>query len=157
MSMELYVLSDMRLASIDDWRRAIDAEGFGLRLSGEKRFEDLGGYLPAWWGEKQAGFECDHRDARELMNEFRDIGFERLWTYALAFRWGADLNACQGANMAAAAYSRATAGVVFDPEAGVVLDPAAAAVRVREMERLLPSIESALRDLARQAVPKSDV
>jgi hypothetical protein len=58
--------------------------------------------------------------------------------------------------MAATAYARATEGVVFDPEAGVVLEPAEAAARVREMERVLPSIQAALRGLVQKFTPKSD-
>src|SRR5437763_1035537 len=105
MSMEIYVLSNMRLASIDDWQQAIDAEGFGLRLSADTPFEAVRGHLPAWWGDKQAGFECDHWEASELMHEHPEINFGRRWAHALAFRWGADLYACQGANMAATAYA----------------------------------------------------
>jgi hypothetical protein len=155
MSMEIYVLSDKRLSSMDEWQKAIDAEDFGLRLSADRSFEALSGHLPAWWKAKRAGFECDHWGAHELMDECPEIDFRRRWTYALAFRWGADLNACQGANMAATAYAQATDGVVFDPEAGTILNPADAAARVREMERLLPSIEEAIRNLTRQVTPKS--
>lgn len=43
MSMELFVLSDRRLASIAEWQRAINAESFPLRLSPETPFEELDG------------------------------------------------------------------------------------------------------------------
>ena len=90
-----------------EWQRIIDVEGFGLRLSADVQIETLGGHLPAWWGERQASFECDHWNAAELIDEYPEINFRRSWAYALAFRWGADLNACQGANMAATAYASA--------------------------------------------------
>lgn len=43
MSMELFVLSDRRLASIAEGQRAINAESFPLRLSPETPFEELDG------------------------------------------------------------------------------------------------------------------
>ena len=147
--MEIYVLSDRRLASLDAWQQAVDADGFGLRFLGEIPIETIRGYLPAQWKEKPAGFECSHWNASELMREYPEVNFGRLWSHALALRWGADLNACQGANMAATAYANATEGVVFDPEAGALFSPAQAAARVREMEKLLPSIEAALKDIGR--------
>jgi hypothetical protein len=152
MSMEIYVLSDLQLTSIGEWQRAIDSEGYALRLSTETSFEALNGFLPAQWREEKTGFECNHWSASELANEYPTIG--RQWTHALAFRWGADLNACQAAIMAATAYARATKGIVFDPEAGVLLTPEAAAKRVRDMEKRLPEIEAALRNIAQDFEPK---
>jgi hypothetical protein len=52
--------------------------------------------------------------------------------------------------MAAAAYARATNGVVFDPEAHKILAPQEAAERVREMEKTLPAIEAALRNMVQR-------
>jgi hypothetical protein len=43
---------------------------------------------------------------------------------------------------------------VFDPEAGVLLTPEAAAKRVRDMEKRLPEIEAALRNIAQDFEPK---
>ena len=47
MSMEIYVLSDRRLASLSDWQEAIEAEGFGLQLATGRSLDDLRGHLPA--------------------------------------------------------------------------------------------------------------
>jgi len=149
MSMEIYILSDRQLASVEAWQQAIDAEGFRLRLLDDRPIARLRGHLPARWKERPAGFECYHDDPYELTAGYPDIDFGHRWSYALALRWGADLNACQGANMAACAYARATDGVVFETEAGVIMNPDEAAAHVRETERLLPSVEAALQKLAR--------
>lgn len=148
MSMEIYILSDRQLASVEAWQKAIDAEGVGLALLDDGPIDRLRGHLPARWKERPAGFECYHDDPDELIADYPDIDFGHRWSCALALRWGADLMACQGANMAACAYARATDGVVFDPEAGVVMSAAEAAVQVREIERILPSVEAALQKLA---------
>lgn len=145
MSMEAYVLSDRQLVSMVDWQRAIEREGFKLQLLGERPFGALSGHLPALLGRKQAGFECDHWNANRLMDENSDIDFGHRWKHALAFRWGADLNACLGAYIALAAYAKAVAGVVLDCEEGGLLIPQQALDVARKMESDLPSVEKAVR------------
>jgi hypothetical protein len=135
MSMEMYVLSDKGLGSIADWQRAIEAEGFGLRLDTEREFDALGGHLPAHLGEQHAGFECDHWDAGELMDEDPSVDYGRRWKHALAFRWGGDLYACLGASIAATAYARATDGVVLDCEENRILTPPEALEITRLIEQ----------------------
>src|SRR5712691_4097640 len=110
MSIEIFVLSDRRLGSIAEWQQAIDSEGFDLRLDASRPFEALSGHLPAHRGEQHAGFECDHWDPKDVMDEesCADIDFGRRWTQALAFRFGGDFYALWGAYAAAAAYAKAT-------------------------------------------------
>ncbi len=148
--MEIYVLSDKRLSSVKEWQQAIDKEGFALRISADRSFETLKGYLPAWWKGERAGFECGHWDAHELMAECPDVHFGRQWTYALAFRWGADLKACLGAYIAATAYAVASEGVVFDCEEGKVKTPEQARETVREIEVELPMVEARLNEILRE-------
>ena len=141
MSIEIFALSDKRLGSIAEWQQAIKSEGFDLRLDTSRPFEDLSGHLPAYRGEQHAGFECDHWDPIDVMDEesCADIDFGRRWTQALAFRFGGDYHALWGAFAAAAAYARATGGVVFDGESGEVMPPDEAAATARDIERHLPS------------------
>jgi hypothetical protein len=110
MSMEVYVLSDEQLPSIEAWQQSIDAAGFALRLSTERPFAALRGALPVILGDRASSFECDHWDAATLMAEMPDVAFGRPWAYALAFRWGADIDGGAAAYMAAAAYATATGG-----------------------------------------------
>ena len=142
MSIEIFVLSDKRLSSIAEWQQAIDAEGFDLRLATSRSFDELSGHLPAHRGQQHAGFECDHWDPKEVMDEefCGAIDFGRPWTQALAFRFGGDFHALWGAYAAAAAYAKATEGVLFDSESGEVLPPDKAAQAAREIERDLPNL-----------------
>ena len=127
MSMELYVLSDRRLASIDEWQRAIDGEDFPLRLSTETPFDDVNGFLPMELRGTSTGFECDHWDAGSVLKDYADVDFGRAWTCALAFRWlGSNFAELLAAWMAGSAYARATDGVVFDLETGEVMTPSRA-------------------------------
>jgi|SoiMethySBSTD1v2_1073268.scaffolds.fasta_scaffold708291_2 hypothetical protein len=142
MSIEIFVLSDKRLSSIAEWQQAIDAEGFDLRLDSSRPFANLSGHLPAQRRGRHAGFECDHWDPKDVMEEdgCADIDFGGDWTQALAFRFGGDFHALWGAYAAAAAYAKATQGVVFDGESGEVLAPDNAVKVARDLERDLPSI-----------------
>lgn len=139
MSIEIFVLSDRRLASMAEWQRAIDAEGFDLKLDASSPFEQLNGHLPAHRGAQHAGFECDHSDPADVMESCTGIDFGRRWTQALAFRFGGDFHALWGAYAAAAAYAKATEGVVLDGESGEVLTPDNALAAAHDLERDLES------------------
>lgn len=138
MSIEIYVLSDRSLNSIAEWQEAIKREGADLQLDGSRPFEALSGHLPAHRGEQHAGFECDHWDPAEIIDTYSDIDFGHRWTKLLAFRFGGDEFALWGAFVAAAAYARATEGVVFDSEAGELLSPDRAIELARSVEQSLP-------------------
>lgn len=136
MSIEIFVMSDRRLGSIAEWQRAIEEEGFSLRLDASRPLEAIGGHLPAWRGSELAGFECNHRDPADLLDDddLVDIDFRRRWTQTLAFRFDRNFLALWGAFAAATAYTRATGGVVFDSEAREVLTPDKTAEIVRDVE-----------------------
>src|SRR5947208_11683434 len=118
MSIEMSVLSDRRLASTAEWQRAIDAEGFPLRLDPDCALAEARGFFPAHFGDKLTGFECYHDDAGETMDGYPDIDFGRRWTFAVGFRIIGDFAELRAAWMAATAYAHATGGVVFDPQEG---------------------------------------
>lgn len=145
MSMEMYVLSDRRLASVDAWQEAIDQGGFPLRLSQETPFAKLHGALPVVLGQRQTAFECDHWNSKELMAEKPDVDFGHAWTYALAFRWGGDVYAGSSAYAAAAAYAAATDGVIFDCQEGKIISTQRAAATSRELKQSKPVVDEAVR------------
>jgi hypothetical protein len=153
MSMEIHALSDRQLTSIAEWQQAIDAEGFGLRLSAARPFESLKGFLPAHSGEEKTGFECYHDDARELLAAYSAFDFGRPWKFVLSFRWSANLAACLAAYMAATAYAKATDGVVFEAEESRILAPQQALDCTRQIEKDLPAVQAELDRMARD--PKS--
>jgi hypothetical protein len=151
MAMELFVLSDKKLASIDEWQQAIEREAFPLRLSVETPFSNVNGFLPAKLRDQPTGFECDHWDAGSLITHYVDVDFGRNWNFALAFRWrGSDVDEMQAAWMAGAAYARATDGGVFDLESGQVMMPSAAAQICSDIVRDLPLMGEALQTVLKK-------
>jgi hypothetical protein len=148
MSMELYVLSDIRLTSIDDWQQAIDAAGFPLRLSAARPFAELSGVLPVQLSGRQTAFECDHWDTddqEDLIETYDDVDFDRRWKYTLAFRWTGNPYEGIATYLAAGAYAKATGGVVFDCEEGKIISPERAVEIASEIEQQIPLIEEALK------------
>lgn len=145
MSMELYVLSDKRLTSIDAWQETIDAEGLPLQLSAGVPLADLHGALPVLLAGRPTAFEYDHLDAGELISDFPDIAFGHQWKCAVSFRWGADLDAGVAAYLASAAYALATKGVILDCQEGKMISPKRGIDVARELERSEPMIELAVR------------
>jgi len=150
MSMEIYVLSDRRLASVDAWQKAINEGGIPLQLSEETPFQRLHGALPVVFDRRQTAFECDHCNARELMTETPDVDFGRVWTYALAFRWGGDVYAGASSYAAAAAYAAATGGVVFDCQEGKLISFQQAVATSRELPQSQSVVDEAIRRVLEQ-------
>jgi hypothetical protein len=147
MALELFVLSDKKLSSVADWQAAIDREGYPLRLDGNKPIDALRGFLPALLRETKTGFECNPWPAAEFMREMPSIDFGHDWNHVLAFRWGSNLNQVPAVWMAAAAYAKATNGVVFDEEQGKIRSAADAQTVVGDIEREMPEVEALLRQL----------
>jgi hypothetical protein len=136
MAMEIFALSDRRLNSIAEWQRAIDAEGFPfpVRLSANRPFGEIRGLLPVQYDNSQSGFECDHWAPRSIEADYPNVALGHAWTYAMAFRFGINRGGLECAWMAAAAYARATNGVVFDTEEARVFQPEEAVQLVRKIE-----------------------
>jgi len=144
MSMEIHVLSDKRLPSIAAWQEAIDAEGFDLKLDTEVQFETAKGFVPALLRGQQSGFECYHDDFRELKEAYGHVPYFKScpdWKHVLSFRWGSLAHEGVSVFMAATAYAKATAGVVYEPEEGRALTLDEVRQVVRDFEKLLSSEE----------------
>jgi hypothetical protein len=88
------------------------------------------------------------------MDEHSDVDFGHRWKHVLAFRWGADLDACQGAYVALAAYAKASGGIIFDCEEGKLLTPHQALNIARKMESNLPAIEKSIHDALKKLLPR---
>jgi hypothetical protein len=147
MAMELFVLSDEQLNSVVEWQAAIDGEGYPLRLDGNLPIESLKGFLRAQLRDTKTGFECNVWPAGEFMREMSGVHFGHEWKHVLAFRWDGNLSQVPAVWMAAAAYAKATNGVVFDEEGGKIRSAADAQTVVGDVEREMPEMEALLRDL----------
>jgi hypothetical protein len=145
MSMELYILSERRVASITEWQHSIDATGFAVRLSTDRSFAALQGALPVLMNGTLSQFECDHRDVEEFKQTYPEVQFARAWKCALAMCWGADLDAAFCAYVAGIGYARATDGAIFDSQEGAVVTVERAIKTANELAQSKPIMEAAVR------------
>lgn len=123
MSMEIHVLSNLALPSVEAWQDAIEADGFNLKLDESTDIATHKGFLPALLHNQQSGFECFHDDVNDLMTTYEDVDFAQDWKRVLSFRWGSLAHEGIAAFMAAAAYAKATGGVVYEPQEGIMMTP----------------------------------
>jgi hypothetical protein len=75
------------------------------------------------------------------VDENPTAAFGHAWKYALAFRFGGKPGELESAWMAATAYARATAGVVFDTEENRIFQPDEAVQLIRRIESNRPKID----------------
>jgi hypothetical protein len=146
MAMELFVLSDKQLESMEEWQAAADGEGYPLRLDDARPIGTLKGFLPVQMGNTKTGFECSHWQADKFMREKSDFKFGHQWKYLITFRWGGDLDQVLAAWMAATAYAKATNGIVFDEVEGTSYTAMQAGEIVRDIQGGLPKVEAILRE-----------
>ena len=145
MSLEIDILSDVRLKSISEWQDALDREGFPLRLTDDKDFWEGSGFWPASLEQKSTGFERYHIAFQELVENTYGVQFDREWKYVLALMYRGDVNEMMAALMAAIAYARATGGIVFEAESGRFLTASEAREVLEENKRDLPFFEQDIR------------
>jgi len=133
MSVELMVLSERRLNSMADWQHAIDAGGLRVALPANMLIERLEGFLPVRSNDTMTGFECDYCDIREILALYPNVIVGRSWPYCLVFRWGGDFEACIAAYISAAAYAKASDGILFDPQDGSLMSSQEALTEIVRM------------------------
>lgn len=150
MAMALHVLSDRRLKSIAEWQRAINADGFQLRLASDVDFATARGFVPATLDSNQTGFECYQDDAMETLRFLGVTHFTHFWKYALGLRWGADFTQLEASWMAATSYAAATGGIIFDHEEGRVFTPQQGGVLVARFVADRPRSKAFLDELERK-------
>jgi hypothetical protein len=154
MSMTIYVLSDTRLRSIAEWQAAVDNEAFPLRFVPDGSDSKAVGNLRMQLRDKETEIECGFDDFDELEQTYPNVSFGHDWKYVLAFTWSTKIMQATATWMAATAYARAAAGVVFEAQEGKLLTAAQSLSMVREIERSLPEIEAMFEELAQQRSAK---
>jgi hypothetical protein len=151
MAMHICVLCDQRLDSIAEWQKSVDAEGFPLRLSDADPERNLAARLR----DEETSIEYGFYDFRELKDAFKHVNFERDWKYAVAFTWSSDFAEEIATWMAAAAYARATNGVIFDEQQGKIFTPEESLKISRDSEQRRPAMEAMMRNYIEQLSAKS--
>lgn len=84
------------------------------------------------------------------MNAYPKVKFCHHWKYAVAFPFIREFAELTAAWIAAAAYARATGGIVFDEQAGRVFSQDELAKETQKIERDAIEAEAILRDVSQR-------
>lgn len=134
MAMELFVFSERQLGSISEWNAAIASENFPVVISNERSLASFNGYQHTKLRGRDVWVEYNHWDAAEFLADDDRIKSDRPWKYLLTFRWSFDVYAGPAAYMAAAAYAKATNGVVLDDQETAFISWERALTVARELD-----------------------
>jgi hypothetical protein len=151
MSMQICVLTDLPLSSIAEWQKAIDAEGFPLRLSNTDPYRDIAARLR----DEETSIRYSVYDFAELKETYKNTNFSRDWKYAISFTWSSDFAEEIAAWMAATAYARATDGAVFDQQVSKLFSPDESLQITQEIERVRPEKEAIFQAYIERLAAKS--
>jgi hypothetical protein len=143
MSIEIFALSNRRVASFNRWQEQIDVASLHLVLPTQGSIDKLHGFLPVRLEGNASGFECAHCDPNEVAKLYPNIDFGRNWTRAIAFN-SQGLEEDLAAYQAAAAYAKATEGIVFDPQEGLVMSPQQAFAAAGQLKANIPKMKEIL-------------
>ena len=152
MSMELYVFSDRQLNSIADWNAALAAQNFPVIIQDDRPLASFNGHQPTQLRGRDVWIEYNHWDAAEFLAEDERVKADKPWKYLLAFRWNFDFYAAPAAYMAAAAYARATEGIVLDDQEAAFISWQRAASIARELDTEKPDIDALIAE--KRSAPK---
>jgi hypothetical protein len=107
----------------------------------------LSGNQPTKLRGRDVWIEYDHFDPAEYLEDQKEhVEKERDWKYLLAFRWGSDIHAHPAVFMAAAAYAKATDGVVLDEWEPIFRKWEEVAEIARQADLETPKVEAWLRE-----------
>lgn len=147
MAMELFVFSDRQLETISEWNMTLREMGFEVVIEESRQVPELGGSQPTKLRGRDVWIEYDHFDPVEFFEGLKEyVRKERDWRYLLAFRWGSDIYAHPAVFMAAAAYAKATDGVVLDEWEPIFRKWEEVAEIARQADLDTPRVEAWLRE-----------
>jgi hypothetical protein len=138
MSMELHVfVDDSRVPTREQWQQAIADAGFPAVLYSELHLRRDSGFSPTTYNQQNSGFELYFDDAASYLEAYPHIA-EQVGSRGkcVSFRWGDDLVEAAAAISCAAALTRVTDGLYFDPECDRILAADSA------VEGVLPDLEA---------------
>jgi hypothetical protein len=142
--MEVYVfLNKSDLPAVEDWQRSIQNADFPIDLHAAFNPTKDSGFVPSKLRGKETGFEYLCSPAEEVASAYPDLkGADRLFDSVAIFSWGARMDECAVALVAASTLAASTSGIMFDPQEGRQYDGHGALKVARETyEQILAAID----------------
>jgi hypothetical protein len=154
MSTAIFVLTDSLIGSITEWQRALDADGLPLRLPAEASLDESDTWIAQLRG-KRTSFQYWITEPRDVISAYPMVQFGHDWKYAIAFPYIRDFAELTASWMAAAAYARATGGIVFDESVRKIINPNELVEETQKIERDAVEAEAEFQEFLRRQPLKS--
>jgi hypothetical protein len=135
MAMELHVFFRGELPTKSALNATMKALGLPLAIKPARgSLAGHEGYLPMRWRREETGVEFDVYSDPAALNEIRPEGVDPKLDRSANFRWGGDESELLAAQCLAAAITKLTNGIVFDPEGD----------RIQSLDELLGEVRGTL-------------
>ena len=154
MSMEIYLLTDEEVPTIQAWQKAIDALGFDVRFVDKQPLQTDEIRLRAECKGKPVLMELEKTSLAGVRDIFPDVAFPDHVTSVHALYWSKTLEGGLAAYQAAAAYLGLVKGLMIDTEEGKLKTPESAIELARKMSAEMPMLEAAMAEILAKIAAK---
>ncbi len=147
MSMEIYLLTNETIPSLQAWQAAVDALNFEVRFVDQKELPTKEIRIKAECQGKPVLLEIERTSSAYVKDSFPNVAFPDSVSFVHALRWNKTLEGGLAAYEAAAAYIGAVKGLMIDTEEGELNTPARAIEIARNTSAKMPELKKLFADL----------
>jgi hypothetical protein len=147
MSMEIYLLTNETIPSLQAWQDAVDALKFEVRFMGQQELPTKEIRIKAECQGKPVLLEIERTHLADVRDTFPNVGFPDSVSFVHALRWNKTLEGGLAAYEAAAAYVGVVKGLMIDTEEGKLSTPARAIEIARDMSAKMPELQKLFTNL----------
>jgi hypothetical protein len=147
MSMEIYLLTNETIPSLQAWQSIVDALKFDVRFVDQRELPTKEIRIKAECQGKPVLLEIERVDLAYMRDIFPDVEFPDGVSFVHTLRWNKTLEGGLAAYEAAAAYIGAVKGLMIDTEENELKTPARAIEIARDMSVRMPEMQKLFSDI----------
>lgn len=147
MSMEIYLLTNETMPSLQVWQAAVNALNFEVRFVGQKELPTKEIRIKAECQGKPVLLEIERTSLAYVRDVFPNVAFPDSVGFVHALRWNKTLEGGLAAYEAAAAYIGAVKGLMIDTEEAQLKTPALAVEIARATSAKMSELQKLFADL----------
>lgn len=147
MSMEIYLLTNETMPSLQVWQAAVNALNFEVRFVGQQELPTKEIRIKAECQGKPVLLEIERTSLAYVRDVFPNVAFPDSVGFVHALRWNKTLEGGLAAYEAAAAYIGAVKGLMIDTEEAQLKTPALAVEIARATSAKMSELQKLFADL----------
>lgn len=144
MSMEIYLLTNETIPSLEAWQGAVDALKFEVRFVDQQELPTKEIRIKAECHGKPVLLEVERTNLADVRDTFPNVEFPDSVSFVHALRWSKTLEGGLAAYEAAAAYVGTVKGLMIDSEEGKLNTPTRSIKIARDMSAQMPMLQAAM-------------